>query len=592
MKKEAILKYIDDGYSPIVVDWQDFVEQIKEVKLYEFTEKDLIDILTCSKSIPWDEYDAIPTLPMFKTDHPLKITIEHLEKAILSINDDTFSDPLERWFGFLSTSYKEKRLYTPDVLNYENDDVFFDKEESVIVYIANRLNIFFEECDVNEFKSFLLKFMKETLENSNRKIDDRIYSPEVAKIILGNIYALTYGGKNLPPELEKFYKKYSKILLDSEDYQAMWQAGYDYYEGANGYPVDFNKACYYLTKCYEKRQDPEIARTLGYIYYYGRTTNGVPQGDKAFQYFAIGTIAGSSVEATYKLADCYIKGFGTPINHQAAFNLVRGLYDSQLDDYLYGCCNKFADVSLRLGSYYKDGIDVNPNKEMALKYYLNARCAIKDRLSEMEYIGDRVVATSIFNNIKSLKTELSIKDREICENGYVTTIGYAHLDAYKIQIKVLSNKILEFKVKNPASGSHGFLLNDRHLGFAEKCKFAIYHIYLNDKFNNVEELISNKFYFVKDFDNEIELSYVKKDGFVTIPYEKIVLIPQKLKTLEKKYCLAEISFDNGKTYTYLIDEKTIDKKLASKYKNAKILSKYYCYLDELPFPIEKITKIL
>lgn len=48
------------------------------------------------------------------------------------------------------------------------------------------------------------------------------------------------------------------------------------------FTVDYKKSLILLEKDYEASKGPEIAWTLGYIYYYGRTTNGVPVGDIVF----------------------------------------------------------------------------------------------------------------------------------------------------------------------------------------------------------------------------------------------------------------------------------------------------------------------
>ena len=246
--------------------------------------------------------------------------------------------------------------------------------------------------------------------------------------------------------------------------------GYEYYEGTNGFPLDSYKALYWLEKYFNETKDPDVARTLGYIYYYGRTTNGIPQGDKAFQYFAIGHLAGHYLEATYKLADCYIHGYGTPVCHQAAFNLVSSIYDETLNYFLRGEDTKFADITLRMGNYYKDGIYVEKNLYKSLFYYLEAKCAIKKRLEHMEYIGDRNVAMSISLNLDKIESELKVENRVIKDGGYLITDEYFSFPDMKYDIKFKDNHIFISIKRNTKLGQKYFLTICSRIGFVERAE--------------------------------------------------------------------------------------------------------------------------
>ena len=83
-------------------------------------------------------------------------------------------------------------------------------------------------------------------------------------------------------------------------------------------------------------------------------------------------------------------------------------WDSQTSFSLFSLTEVIhADVALRLGNYYKDGIYVDKNLYEAQLYYLEAKTAIKKRLEHMEYVGDRSVAMAISNNLEEVEKEFA-----------------------------------------------------------------------------------------------------------------------------------------------------------------------------------------
>lgn len=123
-------------------------------------------------------------------------------------------------------------------------------------------------------------------------------------------------------------------LAESDDPNALEAFGYACYGGDNPvFECDWVKArdCFLklcsldtaddLDKCY-------FANTLGYIFYYGRCNDGVPENEKALKYFTVGA-NGGIYESMYKLADMYINGYGTDKNKRAAEYLISSVYQNR-----------------------------------------------------------------------------------------------------------------------------------------------------------------------------------------------------------------------------------------------------------------------
>lgn len=84
--------------------------------------------------------------------------------------------------------------------------------------------------------------------------------------------------------------------------------------------------------------------------------------------------AGGYFEATYKLADCFLRGYGTIKSPIAAFKIVDSIIDENRRNYLESDDSKYADVALRKGSYYLNGTGCDIDYQKALFYLLGARC--------------------------------------------------------------------------------------------------------------------------------------------------------------------------------------------------------------------------
>ncbi|MCC8046573.1 MAG: hypothetical protein LIP12_13975 [Clostridiales bacterium] len=210
---------------------------------------------------------------------------------------------------------------------------------------------------------------------------------------------------------------------------AMKVMAYSCYGGNRLYPCDWRASHDLLIHLLEK-DDPfsneiqkgNYANSLGYIYFYGRCNDGVPQYDKAFYYFSIGMASGCH-ESVYKLADMFSRGLGTEKNETIARNLIEQVYDTTRELFQagqYSC--EFADAALRMGKvceqYGRKPEDADPdsfgsegsvNLIHAYKYYLEAQLAIELRRKQNKFYGDESVAGRIHEAVERL--------RPICEDS-------------------------------------------------------------------------------------------------------------------------------------------------------------------------------
>ncbi|MBR4769204.1 MAG: sel1 repeat family protein [Lachnospiraceae bacterium] len=204
------------------------------------------------------------------------------------------------------------------------------------------------------------------------------------------------------------YRKLVKLGVKKGWPEALEALGYGSYGGNNVFPEDWatSEKCLLKLIATVKNPSPFYYNTLGYIYYYGRTTGGKPDYVKAYQYFSVAAVHGV-YEAMYKLADMLIAGKGVPKNEEAAALLIERVVRETRDLIeleKYEC--KFADAALRLGRLFEDGIGREPNIELAYSMYLQADFAIKKRMEEGSWYGDRVVKQNIQKALKKVEEKL------------------------------------------------------------------------------------------------------------------------------------------------------------------------------------------
>jgi hypothetical protein len=184
-------------------------------------------------------------------------------------------------------------------------------------------------------------------------------------------------------------------LAAKDNKRALHARCYGRYTGNAVYQQDFASARDDAEKLFALTKDPGYANTLGYIYYYGRCTQGQPAYDKALTCFTYGA-ANGLYESIYKLADMYRNGYGVVQSPETAFRLVAMVYNDLSARFEAQCDGeKYADAALRLGSMLLHGVGVQQNVYAGISTLLAADYAIRRRMQDHDYYGDATVAANI-----------------------------------------------------------------------------------------------------------------------------------------------------------------------------------------------------
>ena len=161
--------------------------------------------------------------------------------------------------------------------------------------------------------------------------------------------------------------------MEEGDADYMCKLGSLYYTGRSG-EQDYVKAAEYYHMA-EKGGNEQAAENLGYIYYYGRT--GEKDYMKAFNYFVKGAATGN-VRSLYKIGDFYRNGFYVEKDPKEAFRIYDRCAEMISDELVP---EVGADVYMRMGDCYLEGIGVEKDLFLALSFMTSAEGLIYKRLS-------------------------------------------------------------------------------------------------------------------------------------------------------------------------------------------------------------------
>lgn len=198
------------------------------------------------------------------------------------------------------------------------------------------------------------------------------------------------------------FRAFADELAQKGDETALHIKGYACYGGNRAYPCDWDTAKDCMEKLFEKTDDPQYANTLGYIYYYGRCSGGVPDYEKAFRAFSLSAANGLH-EGMYKLGDMYRSGYGVKKSARAARSLYGLVYNDSLKQFLEGNEGNFADAALRMGNAFRDGTGSAVDAEKAYAMYLEADFAARRRAERSGFFGDTAVAVNAKKALDEMK---------------------------------------------------------------------------------------------------------------------------------------------------------------------------------------------
>ena len=151
-----------------------------------------------------------------------------------------------------------------------------------------------------------------------------------------------------------------------------------YYTGRCG-EQSYTKAMKYYTIS-AKGGCRQAQENLGYCYYYGRDT--AVDYEKAFHYFALGAFDGN-IRSLYKIGDMYRNGYYVEKNQQEAFRIYRRCVETMTE---FAIPEVGADVMMRMGDCYFEGIGVEVDNKLAMEYYQKAERMFFDRLEDGDFL--------------------------------------------------------------------------------------------------------------------------------------------------------------------------------------------------------------
>lgn len=239
-------------------------------------------------------------------------------------------------------------------------------------------------------------------------------------------------------------QKYRDFLFDlahKDDTMAKETLAISYYSGSPAFEQNWNKAEKLMLEVFEKTGSPAMANFLGYIYYYGRTTGGVPDYDRAFKYFTVGMIAGAD-ESIYKIGDMLIYGRGTARNPELGIKLIIDGYADTMHDFCMGYYdNKFADYALRMGNICRDKLVSDISLRDAYRYYLEADFAIKKRCADFESRNDKSVRTAIERELEKIADRLHLDmNRSEVKSNFPLYMPQLFKDDFPLRVEIIHEK--------------------------------------------------------------------------------------------------------------------------------------------------------
>lgn len=249
--------------------------------------------------------------------------------------------------------------------------------------------------------------------------------------------------ENVSRSRKELFCKIVDEACEADNTDAMLIKGYGCYGGNRIFECDWEESRKWITRLFEKTGNPQYANTLGYIYYYGRCNNGIPEYEKSFQYYSVGA-AHDLFESMYKISDMFLQGKGIIKSVKTADHIIQKIYPDSRLQFCHGSDANFADIALRRGAFYeRDKI-----WKEALKCYLEADYAIKKRMKKSNFFGNKKVQDGIQKGIERVKDKINndyFKDEIISTYPYwifnfigseKTRVYIDHVSENRYQIKL------------------------------------------------------------------------------------------------------------------------------------------------------------
>ncbi len=348
-----------------------------------------------------------------------EITLEDIQTALQNrktwgIDLKTFKD---EWYLEMLVLLEDNTIGFPEWLNHGDWDGI-PNHSSVICTVADRLfgNDFFTGKYMELDEDLL-----ENVENEIQKfLENRAKLPQKREYTVWQKKAFfqRWCEEDALRDADDLYvglfKRIVEELCDAGDADALEWMSYAYYgNGMYPYSQNWEKSMEYLLRWLEAEPSGQCANTLGYMYYYGRVSDGVPDYEKAFKYFSIGAAAGY-YESVYKMSDMFFHGYGVPKSEKIAEDLLWRIYPKHIKLLVDGCFdNRFPDIAYRLGNIWRS----QGSYDAAVDMYLQAQYGIRKRIETIDQYGDRSVAKRIDEALVETipKSGMPVKSSALCQ---------------------------------------------------------------------------------------------------------------------------------------------------------------------------------
>lgn len=333
-------------------------------------------------------------LPESGDYEPYKITLDDLKQVLKRIKEEEITE-LDFSDEWLAPVLLEEIIDMPE--DVEDDVELLYEDEDVARYILgwfeDSIDVLWPDEDSMNRPvdvSHLYEVLNDYERNKSLPVSEWDFPEDIQEDYIVYADELDRKGEELPEEKKQLFYRFMEELLAKKSLLALQIYGYLHYGGSSLYPCDWEITRDSLEKVFNLTHDPQIANTLGYIYYYGRCNNFVPEYEKAFQYFTFGHVH-QLFESSYKLADMYKDGKGTFKDRQTYINIIEKLYPHAEGQFCWGENGSLADLALRMGDINENDYEDPSN---AYGYYLIADYALQKRADENRY-GDSQVKKGI-----------------------------------------------------------------------------------------------------------------------------------------------------------------------------------------------------
>lgn len=555
----------------ISIPYDEFAEFARfEKTVYDFVGEDGFHRCIINQ----DDYEITPL--------DLISVLDKIEKSGISSEEFYW-----QWFCFFDNELPSSEYDSEEI--YSDDDVLWRFASEIYDWVVHNFDI-----DFNSLKNEIQNY----IEDKSKSITKRRY-PDYIK----NRFLIKYNSdsalNNASEEYALLYKAFAEDLCKKGQKQGLLAVGYGCYGGNRVFECDWKRAEECMLKLIETvKHMPDrafYANTLGYIYYYGRCNNGIPQYEEAYKYFSFASFNGI-YEAQYKTADMYKNGYGVIKSVETSNNIIWKLYEENrkyIANGEFDC--KFADIAFRVGNSYRDDEDIEESDfDEMLYYYMQADFAIRMRMKCSDYYGDSKVCSVIQNALAETKKLMDFEaEKKMNYYDLAGIFGDTLSAGIKLELKIKPLKNNRYKMTfKPHSAKMMFLtVPDLEIcGMYEKLGVIL----------KTDGVISESLFektLLVDKINYNDFMYDNK-SVLELNDDYVFEIKAPAKKLDKTYRIASVCFnEGGRLYDYLCENESIkENDIVNVFANGenksvrvvRILTKKE---TELSLPVDKYKKI-